>query len=173
MDSREYQALVEKVATAIVESALEKQAEADIPNSYAKFNTAYNYDEAMSSLKREMATKNINQKENLFKKLSKKIKNLKKGQKAALIASLLAAGAGGVGGGIYAYNKRKKEASEIDEETLYAILEKVASVYEEAQLMKQAAEETFEEAQLYEDAVTELLDELGIFDDEDYDEYDY
>jgi hypothetical protein len=96
-------------------------------------------------------------------------------KRIGLGAAGVAAGAGALGGA-YAMG-RSKQASEMDENyDLVAILDKAASVYEDAQYMKQAAEEVLAEAALYEDAAGQIFDEAGIdvdendFVDEDYSE---
>lgn len=58
-----------------------------------------------------------------------------------------AAGAAAVGGGAYGVNRLKNKGQE-----------KAAAMYEEAQLYKQAAEETWQEAQMIQDAASMVFD---------------
>lgn len=106
--------------------------------------------------------------------------------KKRLIAGTAGAGALGLGAGVMA-GRASKEAAEYNEEMerlaaeeneaqIYAILEKAAAVYEEAQFLKQAAEEAAEEAAIYEDAATQIFEELGLLNDEadgDYEDGEY
>jgi hypothetical protein len=108
-----------------------------------------------------------------------KAKAAKEAAKIAARKKLIAgvAGAGAVGAGAGYLSGRSKKAAEYDEEmevlaaeendaAIYAILEKAASVYEEAQFLKQAAEEALDEAAIQEEAAIQIFDELGLLDDE-------
>ena len=147
-----YEDLVEKVAQEILEGSFEEEVLAE-----------EDFDPVLEKVAARIKGINVQDLQFLSKidgaegKAARKLLNNAKAKRVAAIAAPLAAAGAGVGA--LALAKKRKQDQDI--------AEKAAAYYEEAQMLKQAAQEAFNEAQLYEDAAIEVLAEMGYFEEEE------
>lgn len=148
----EYEKLVEKLAREIVDEAImEKEAGAT--------ETVEKGKEAIIAAA-EKAKDKVPDK---AKDAVERVKALMAQHKAAA-AGAVGAGAG-AGAGYEVGKKAEEDNTELEktaEEQVVAILDKAADVFENAQLMKQAALEVMAEAEMHEEAAMQVFNQMGI-----------
>jgi uncharacterized protein YcfJ len=159
LSGEQYNALVEKLASEIIEGANEQAIE----EKTAEENT---------EVKQEPVEKTAADKAKILANRVKVAKQFAEKHKKELTAGAVGAVAGYEIGGNHGGKKADEESDQMEvlaaEESLVAIIEKAATVYEDAQYMKQAAEQIMDEAQIYEDAVAQIFKEAGLLDEDEY-----
>jgi hypothetical protein len=189
LNNEQYSALTQKLAAEIVSSVgMEVEANEDMDESievsagvkeiagnaaklakgYASTLTGKGVSAAKDAVKRAEGSPAGAQ---YVEELKRGVKDAKVNQGLAIAGT--AAVANKAAGSIAAMKKRKQEkaAAEqeegFDKEAAYigSVIEKAAAVFDEAQLMKQAALEVLAEAESYENASMQVMDELGLLDD--------
>jgi hypothetical protein len=161
INKHEYDALVQKLAEEIVESAMEVEASDHEDDMEV---TAGAKDFVRKYIAKNEGTPNIQY-------LPPALKDLKKAKikRGLAIGVPAAAVAGGAAAGAYAYSKKRHKGAEKRhkeaEEYYDDIVTKTASVYEEAQLMKEAALQVMAEAEAQYEAALEVLAEAELYEE--------